>query len=352
MFNNKERLYWTLQIGGWAFYAAVQIFGGVLVFGAARVSTRGVVFLLFEAICCLFLTHALRQLINKWRWFSLGLARLIPRVMFSIVTLAIALYVIRVIISLPLSEFKPEVAFDITNFLGLTGVYAIIFLLWSVFYFVYNYFERYNKSLKLEASVREIELSNLKAQLNPHFIFNAMNSIRALIDENPEKCKQAVNQLSNILRSSLATGKRGLTPFEDELRIVKDYIGLEQIRFEERLKAEFEIDDDSLDFLVPPLMVQTLVENGIKHGISKLTEGGSILLKTSVQSDRLKIHVRNSGVYVNGERRTAKGLGLDNTTQRLKLIYGGDATFRIITEKNNFVLVEIEIPHIYQKTDS
>lgn len=349
---NKERLYWTLQIGGWLLYAAVQIFGGVLVFGAERVSTRGIIFLLFEAVCCLLFTHTLRQLINKWRWFNLGLPRLIPRVMLSIVTLAFALYVARVVISFPLGDFKPEVAFDITNFLGLTGVYAIIFLLWSVMYFVYNYFERYNKSLKLEASIREIELSNLKSQLNPHFIFNAMNSIRALIDENPEKCKQAVNQLSNILRSSLTTGKRGLTAFEDELRIVKDYIGLEQIRFEERLKAEFEIDDESLDFLVPPLMVQTLVENGIKHGISKLTEGGFIQLKTLVHNNRLKIQIRNSGVYVNGERKTTKGLGLDNTMQRLKLIYGGDATFKIVTEKNKFVLVEIEIPHIYQKTDS
>src|SRR6267154_2258882 len=98
--------------------------------------------------------------------------------------------------------------------LGLTRIsffYAIIFFLWSSLYFIYNYFERYNKSLKLEATVKEIELNNLKAQLNPHFIFNAMNSIRALVDENPDKSKQAINQLANILRNSFATGKRGLT---------------------------------------------------------------------------------------------------------------------------------------------
>lgn len=348
MFNNKERLYWTLQIGGWSFYTVFQI----IFFGADRISGKQFVFWILEALCCLLLTHALRQGINRWRWFGLGLAKLIPRVILSVLVLAIALYGCRILFSIPLGQFNPKVAFDSSNFFGLTLLFTFTFFLWSALYFVYNYFERYNKSLKLEASVHEIELNNLKAQLNPHFIFNALNSIRALVDENPEKSKQAINQLSNILRSSLATGKKGLTPFEDELRIVKDYIGLEQIRFEERLKAAFEIDDESLDFLVPPLMVQTLVENGIKHGVSKLTEGGSILLKTSVANDRLKIQVRNSGVYVNGERKSARGLGLDNTTQRLKLIYGGDASFRILTEKNNFVLVEIEIPHIYQKTDN
>lgn len=343
----RDRLYWSLQIGGWTFYAVIQIVGSKIAFGGDWVNTNRVVFLCCEALFCLCVTHALRKSINRWHWFNMSMARLIPRVVLGIFSLAIALYVFRVIISGPLGLFNKNVAFGINNILGLTLVFAVIFFVWSVLYFVYNYFERYNKSLKLDASIHEIELSNLKSQLNPHFIFNALNSIRALIDENPDKCKKAVNQLSNILRSSLATGKKGLAPFEDELKIVKDYIGLEQIRFEERLKASFEIDDESLDFLVPPLMVQTLVENGIKHGISKLTQGGSILIKTSVLNDRLKIQVRNSGVYFSGERKNSTGLGLDNTTQRLKLIYGEAATFKLLTEKNNFVLVEIEIPHIY-----
>jgi two-component system, LytTR family, sensor kinase len=347
---HKERLYWTLQLGGWGFYTVFQI----VFFGAERISTTQLVFWILEAFCCLLLTHGLRQGINHWRWFSLGLPKLIPRVIFSVLLMAVALYGARILFSLPLGQFNSAIAFSSSNFFGLTLLFAFIFFLWASLYFVYNYFERYNKSLKLEATVKEIELTNLKSQLNPHFIFNALNSIRALIDENPEKCKQAVNQLATILRSSLATGKKGLTPFEDELRIVKDYIGLEQIRFEERLKASFDIDDESLDFLVPPLMVQTLVENGIKHGISKLTEGGSIHLKTEVHDDRLKILVRNSGAYVVGEHTSPRGLGLglDNTTHRLKLIYGEAASLHLSAEKNNFVLVEVEIPHIYQKTES
>ncbi len=248
---------------------------------------------------------------------------------------------------MPLGIFTDSAFNAIKIFNGIV-FYSFIFFLWTVFYFIYNYFERYNTSLKLEASVKEIELNNLKSQLNPHFIFNALNSIRALVDENPLKSKEAINQLSNILRNSLVTEKRGLTSFDEELKIVKDYLGLESIRFEERLKTEFDIDRESNQFLVPPLMIQTLVENGIKHGISKLTEGGIIQLKTRVDNDYLKIYIRNSGKFnLNGSAQNSNGLGLENTRQRLKLIYGDEASFRILTENDNFVLTEIIIPHLY-----
>lgn len=197
----------------------------------------------------------------------------------------------------------------------------------------------------------EIELNNLKSQLNPHFIFNALNSIRALVDENPLKSKQAINQLSNILRNSLASDKKGLTKFDDELKMVRDYLGLESIRFEERLKTEFDIDPESRHFLVPPLMIQTLVENGIKHGISKLTPGGIVQVKTAVEKDKLLIQIRNSGQLLHLPKRSKTGLGIKNTIQRLKLIYGNEASFRIINEKDNFVLTEIVIPQ-HQNNES
>lgn len=240
--------------------------------------------------------------------------------------------------------FNPAEAFDPSQIFGQSSFYAIIFFLWTVFYFTYHYFDRYNKSLKYEASMIEIELNNLKSQLNPHFIFNALNSIRALVDENPIKSKQAINQLANILRNSLVSEKKGLTKFDEELRIVKDYLGLESIRFEERLKTEFDIHPQSQEYLVPPLMIQTMVENGIKHGISKLTQGGIIQLKTYVDNDRLKIHIRNSGHLLNGTKRVKGGLGIKNTVQRLKLLYGDEASFRIVNENDNFVLTEIIIP--------
>lgn len=344
---NKTRLYWTLQVGGWTIYALIQIAFSVLVSGDNGVSAQRVIFLTYEAIFCLLLTHNLRNIINHWRWLRAGMAVLIPRVVASVFVMGLLMYFLRMPISIPLGMFNSEIAFDISEILGLTTIYVFIFFLWCILYFIYNYFERYNRSLKMEASLREIELNNLKAQLNPHFIFNALNGIRGLVDEDPGKSKEAINQLANLLRNSLTTGKRGLTTFEDELKIVKDYLGLESIRFEERLQTQFEIDPESREFLVPPLMIQTLVENGIKHGISKLTAGGIIHMKATVLNDRLTIQVRNSGQYINGAEGASEGLGLQNTRQRLKLIYGDNASFRILPESDTFVLTEIEIPHLH-----
>ncbi|MBN8576028.1 MAG: histidine kinase [Cyclobacteriaceae bacterium] len=343
---NKSRLYWLLQIGGWTLYGVVQIVAATL--SSQAISTKRIVFLAYEAFFCFLLTHAFRTYINHNRWFSLSLSRLIPRVLSAVLCMGILMYFLRIPLSVPLGLFNRNVVFDVNNILGLSWVYSFFFFTWSIFYFVYNYFERYNKSLKLEASVKEIELSNLKSQLNPHFIFNALNSIRALVDENPEKAKLAINQLSNILRNTLVTEKKGLTKFGDELKVVRDYLGLESIRFEERLKTDFDIDPASKNFLVPPLMVQTLVENGVKHGISKLTEGGLIELKTKVERGKLTIRIRNSGQYQapHGLKRRS-GLGLVNTSQRLKLLYGEGAYFAISNEKDNFVLTEIIIPPIH-----
>jgi sensor histidine kinase YesM len=343
MISNKQRLYWTLQTAGWSTYALAQI----AVFSIEQeITFRRVIFFGIEAFLCLLTTHMFRHFLNRWRWLNLSVPRMIPRVLASIIVLGFLVYFLRVPFSVLLGVVNVQrLAFDPGQILGFGLFYVFLLFLWSLFYFTYHYIERYNKSLKYEASMIESELNNLKNQLNPHFIFNALNSIRALVDENPVKSKQAINQLSNILRNSLTFDKRGLTKFEDEMKIVKDYLGLESIRFEERLKTELDIHPDSNKFLVPPFMIQTLVENGIKHGISKLTEGGVVQVKTLAENNRLKIQIRNSGHLINGVRRQkATGMGIQNTKHRLKLLYGDKASFRMVNESTNFVLTEIIIP--------
>jgi len=338
---NKQRLYWSLQIGGWLLYAVVQIVISLIAFEGANADS--IIFLLIESFLCLLLTHVARVVLVPGKWLKIGMPKLLPRVLSTALLLGIVLYFLRIPFSYLLGIYDYDVVFDYGRIWILSFFNMAIFFLWYVLYFTFHYFDQYNKSLKYEASMVQIELNNLKSQLNPHFIFNALNSIRALVDENPTKSKQAINQLSNILRRSLASDKKGLTKFDDELKIVQDYLGLEHIRFEERLKTEFEIDPESHKFYVPPLMIQTLVENGIKHGISRLTAGGLIQMKTLVENDRLKIRIRNSG-RLNGERSAKDGLGLKNTVQRLKLIYGDEASFRIVNENDNFVLTEVIIP--------
>jgi len=343
MIPYKRRLYWTLQIIIWVSYALLQI----IVYSIERdIPARRIIFFIIEALLCFGVTHVFRFVVNKLKWLNLSVPKMIPRVLASVVVMGFAIYFLRVPPSIALDVVNVQrLAFDPKEILGFGLWYVFLMFIWTLFYFTYHYIERYNKSLRYEASMIEIELNNLKNQLNPHFIFNALNSIRALVDENPNKSKQAINQLSNILRNSLTFEKKGLTKFDDEMKIVNDYLGLESIRFEERLKTEIEIHPGSNSFLVPPFMIQTLVENGIKHGISKLTQGGIIQVKTLLDRNRLKIQIRNSGHMINGAKRTKSGgTGIANTKHRLKLLYGEEASFRIVNENNNFVLTEIIIP--------
>ena len=274
--------------------------------------------------------------------------RLIPRIIASVLVLGFLVYAARILVSYLFKIYNPSMIFDPSKVIALSITFALILFVWAVLYFIYHYFEKYNLSLQHEAAVNEIELNNLKSQLNPHFIFNALNSIRALVDENPMKSKNAITQLSNILRNSLISDKKRLTKFEDELNTVKDYLSLESIRFEERLVTKFEIHPDSYEFLVPPLMLQTLVENGIKHGISRLKEGGIIYLKTFISDSQLKVQIRNSGQLKEGsddiQVDDKPGLGLKNTRKRLKLLYGDEAYLKIFNETDNIVVTELVIP--------
>jgi LytS/YehU family sensor histidine kinase len=211
---------------------------------------------------------------------------------------------------------------------------------------MYHYVENYNKSLKYNAAMNEIELNNLKSQLNPHFIFNALNSVRALVDEDPAKAKNAITQLSNIMRNSLILDKKRLINFNDELNTVIDFLALEKIRYEERLSTEFTIHPESYKYQVPPLMLQTLVENGIKHGISKLKSGGLIAIETKVENGQLVISIRNSGQMILDKRRKQKGFGIENTKQRLKLIFERAASFSIKNETEESVITTLKIPQL------
>ena len=224
-----------------------------------------------------------------------------------------------------------------------------VMFFWSLIYFMVHYIENYKKAeienLKWQANINEIELNKLKSQLNPHFMFNAMNSIRALVEENPERAKESITQLSNILRNTLTMGKNKVIPFDDELKIVKDYVGLESTRYEERLRVEFVIDPQSSNFSVPPLMLQTLVENGIKHGISKLPEGGDLKVKTEVKGDVLHVNISNSG-QLNGRSSNGTGFGIKNSEQRLSLLYGNYASLKIYNSDDKHVQTELIIPKL------
>ncbi|HMG66792.1 MAG TPA: histidine kinase, partial [Chitinophagaceae bacterium] len=182
----------------------------------------------------------------------------------------------------------------------------------------------------------------IKSHINPHFIFNALNSIRALIDENPLRARTAITELSNILRSSMQTEKQETVFFEKELNIVKDYLALEHIRFEDRLNVQYEIAENTLTQQIPPMMLQTLVENAIKHGISKQVSGGTVTIVSRMKEHYHQLVIRNTGRLNN--MGNEDGFGLTSTRNRLHLLFGEEANFNIREINGNMVEAELQIP--------
>ena len=340
---SKNRVYWFCQIVGWSVFGFANIFTYSV--GSQRFNALDVTGELFQILYYIFSTHFLRYNIKKSNWVSIAPVKLIPKVLLTTVLLGLSNYVFMLIVTYFLGILIPAVEFRALNILfGLVGP-ATMYFLWSLIYFAYHYFEQYNKSLQYEAVINEIELNHLKSQLNPHFIFNALNSIRGLVDENPMKCKSAITKLSNILRNSLMMDKKRLIGFNEEMATVKDYLELETIRYEERLKVKIDVNEDVNSCKIPPMMLQTLVENGIKHGISVLKDGGEISIGATVNDENMTIQIRNSGQYING-KKYRPGYGMSNTRKRLELIYGASAQLRILNESDNVVLTEVSIPII------
>lgn len=220
----------------------------------------------------------------------------------------------------------------------------ILMALWLSIYMVWHYLQKGQKDkldrLQLEKTVKELELRTIKSHVNPHFIFNSLNSIRALVEENPARARTAITELSNILRSSLQMEKLETIPLEKELKIVKDYLALEQIRFEERLKVHFSIDENTLQQPVPPMMLQTLVENAIKHGISRQINGGIINIVSRFNGPNFEIIVQNTG-KLEGDH---EGFGIKSTRNRLHFLHNGNAVFDISNMAGGLVQAHVKIP--------
>ncbi len=343
----KKRLYWTLQIVGWALPAIINLIF-ISALGESPEQMRRQQFeAITQSLIPFLVSHfIIRNVIIKYNWLKVDLGRIISRILALILAVAVLSGLLN---QLSYLVFRSAEFNNGDLFLQLTFdflVTAFLYVIWTTIYFLYHYLESNNRSLKYEAAINEMQLNQLKSQLNPHFIFNALNSVRALVDEEPAKAKIAITQLSNILRTSLIMDKKRVINFNDELNTVRAYLALESIRFEERLKIKYNIDPRSNHFQIPPMMLQTLVENAIKHGVSNLVEGGIIEIKSIAEDSVLKLRIKNSGQYVHGVKKPGKkgGYGLSNTKERLKLIYGSEATFNIYNENDKFVITEVRIP--------
>jgi len=296
-------------------------------------------------------THAYRNFIIRFDWLKLKIAQLIPRVLLSSFLMAFVFFSLHTLIS-DVLIMGNSISFDALDILQNIINLSANFILWSLLYWLFHFIENYRKeeikNLKWQATINEMELNKIKSQLNPHFIFNSMNSIRALVKENPSKAANLITQLSNILRSSLYMDRKPVISFLDEMSLVKDYLDLEKARLENRLDFEFMIKEECYSYDVPPLLLQTLVENGIKHGISRQEEGGRLTIKADIKDDKLFVEITNTGNLIKDNKVKKSGIGLKISHQRLKLLYGDNAKLDLRNE-DNLVIAQVILPKETEK---
>jgi two-component system sensor histidine kinase AlgZ len=212
----------------------------------------------------------------------------------------------------------------------LAGMVDLIYLLSIAIYYVVLAIE---SSRQAELLSREAELKAIKAQVNPHFLFNSLNSISALTTLDPSKAREMCIRLSDFLRASLRLGERASIPFSEELALTRSYLDVEQVRFGQRLRVRQVFDPLCSEFEVPPLLVQPLVENAIKHGIATLTEGGEIALTGERVRDSIRVTIENP-FDPDAPATRRNGFGLASVRNRLHARYGAAARLDVQVDQN------------------
>lgn len=340
--------YWLFQLFGWGMFIVVNVF---FAYTWDQVDMKFIYRLLLYLGLGIALSHMMRWVIYRFNILIKPIEQQIFGFVFITFIFSLALGVSESFLLIYLDLLRKNASertvmnFSKLTFYNFFASFSYLFI-WNCIYYIYHYVQKSRHqqvdTLKLEALVKELELKTIKSHINPHFIFNALNSIRALIDENPSRARGAITELSNILRSSMQADKLETVPFEKELNIVKDYLALEYIRFEDRLRIEYAIDEDTLDQPVPPMMLQTLVENAIKHGISKQLNGGTVRIISDFRYNHHELMVQNTG-HLNGSYN-ADGFGLTSTQNRLQLLFGEKANFTIKEINGNMVEAKVILP--------
>ncbi len=335
---NKTALYWLLQFLGWTGLFSLSLIN-------KEVNLVSILKVLSISFLGIGLSHSLRFFILRWKIHEL---KFIKQSLFVIAS-SIADSLIFSTIQYSLFKLFFNSGNGFFNVLEVLNI-SVYFVIWQIIYFTFLLREKSRhemlNNLELKALNNEIELKNLRSQLNPHFIFNALNSVRALIDEDKKRAKNAVNLLSNVMRSILLSEKQKMISVAEEMKLVSDYLAIEKIRFEERLEISTHIDDEVKNELLPPLIIQTLAENAIKHGVSNRVNKSAINIAIKNTSTHFTICVENDVSPKKTDNFKSTNTGLLNLKKRLEIIYKNNASFSLeISEKAKAL---IKIPKRYE----
>ncbi|MDP0499228.1 MAG: histidine kinase [Verrucomicrobiota bacterium JB022] len=347
----RKHLYWICQIGGWG------TLGIILTIFSLVEDEEGVLDIITQSTlltsACLFGTHYLRSIMKRRKWLTLrprpALFRIIPTMLGVSLTFSVLEALLLFIITpedIQASPQTPIIAVFTFLVLIIWLNLVILYVGWCGIYLGYKVTQRNHQleteRLRLQSSAKEAELRALRSQINPHFLFNCLNSLSSLIAEDPTRANQAVLHLAQMLRYNLRTSRAELVPLSQELQVVEGYLALEKIRFEDRLQIRYDIEHRALAGMIPPFIVQHLVENAIKYGISRKAAGGELQVAARAEGATLIICVSNPGELV--DHGISTGTGLTNTRERLKLLFGEAAQLSLDNGPEGTVVAKAHLP--------
>ena len=333
--------YWTCQVAGWGSYSAMGAFSVARQAGWQFSLVAGYLLFFLYSIA---LTDLFRREIRRRQWLMASSPRMYARV-FGAALLVAAVQTFLVISINWLFDGKNSVFMRPGAALAAWAGITVITILWTIFYIAMTAPRRYQeREIHLQLALREAELRALEAQVNPHFLFNCLNSIRGLVVENPAVAQDMITRLANILRYNLRRDLMHTVPLESEVEVVGDYLALESVRLEDRLRVQFDIEPEAGKVPIPPMFLQTLVENALKHGVAKLPAGGDLLIRAVLKPGALVVEVENPGQLAEANPEATQ-LGLANVRQRLRILYGDRASLQL-QNRDGRVAATVLIPRV------
>jgi sensor histidine kinase YesM len=352
--GNTSLGYWTSQLIGWSLYFYAQASGEVI-YASVPWSKAAT---LWGGICLtgIGLTHLLRWAVKRHAWLALPPAALLTRVILGILLVSLISCLVTVLLAQALYGHPvAPIRAALYHRLSLAGqlrnqsiAVVSVYVIWVAVYLSFAMQRhRYRADLRqaqLGEALQAAELRLLKSQLNPHFLFNALNGVRALITDEPGRARDAVTQLARTLRYTLASGDEDFATLERELEIVDDYLALESLRLAERLHVVREIAPAARTARIPVMLLQTLVENAIKHGIADSKQGGTLRIAAHIAGRELILEVINSRPAGAAAETAPEGVGLRNSSQRLRLLFGPVAQLRLDLSEASQATAEVRIP--------
>ena len=352
----SQRVYWIFQLTGWGAMTLARFIGGVTVLDLAW--PRLLLELLLVNMLGLMISHWLRGFVRRNRWSALPIRKLAWQILVASFVCGVPIGIVTQFTYLSaledpdafLRQYAPALLFQLAlPFAILLEIvnWAFIFVIWLTIYFTVIALREHRsaqfKQSELTRSLQLAELRLLKSQLNPHFLFNALNTVRSLIADNPARAQNAVTRLAKTLRYTLTSPQDELVTLSQELDIVADYLELESMRFEDRLRIEQHVPEDAAGVRIPVMLLQTLVENGIKHGIAELPSGGLLRISAVLQNDMLVLEVENPRPQT-PTRATHEGVGLHNARDRLRLLFGERASLELDLSRSAVATARLRIP--------